>query len=131
MQHIGRHIARPEKDLILYTVLGDLSDDELRHGVELLGPIIAEHGYCYIIADLAEMGSLDVAARRETSRHPNLKHLRAYAGISPSMVTRTLVTLALRALAVFQGNGLRIDFFSTEGEARAWIDKLRQEAQSR
>lgn len=130
MKHIGRHLAKAENDVMFYKVCGALSQDEIRQGVELLGPIIERYGYCYIIADLADMGSLDVAARRETANHPNLEHLRAYAGISPSMVTRALVTLALRALAVFRRNGLRIDFFGAEAQARAWIDKLRSTPQA-
>jgi|JI10StandDraft_1071094.scaffolds.fasta_scaffold345775_1 hypothetical protein len=126
--HIGHHLATVESDLMFYEIQGDLSGDEIRQGVDLLGPVVAEHGHCYLIANLTHMGKLDVDARRQAAHHPHLKRVRGYAGVSTSIVTRTLVTLALRAVTIFQKSDMRISFFATEAEARQWIDRLRSEA---
>jgi hypothetical protein len=43
------------------------------------------------------------------------------------MVQRTVATMALRAMTVFQGAGPRIAFFDTESAARIWIEEQRSE----
>jgi len=107
-------------------VHGDCTRDDIQRMIAYQDEVVSRHGYVLLLVDLRDSKGLDGAARRLGADWGKANAKRyAVAMWGASRMARTLGTLLHSAVVMLSGQRTRQDFFDTESEARAWLDKQR------
>ena len=125
----GKHITYfEEPDIIFMKLAGDVSDAE---GLELLRrqKAFAEgRKMLFFLMDGREMAGISPVARRAVAE--TLKEIPLYgmANFQSSMKARVVAKLVITAINLFRKDASTnpVEFFSSEQEAREWIDSRRE-----
>ena len=125
----GKHITYfEEPDIIFMKLSGDVSDAE---GLELLRrqKAFAEGlKMVFFLMDGREMAGISPVARRAVAE--TLKEIPLYgmANFQSSMKARVVAKLVITAINLFRKDASTnpVVFFSSEQEAREWIDSRRE-----
>ena len=125
----GKHITYfEEPDIIFMKLSGDVSDAE---GLELLRrqKAFAEgRKMLFFLMDGREMAGISPGARRAVAE--TLKEIPLYgmANFQSSMKARVVAKLVITAINLFRKDASTnpVEFFSSEQEAREWIDSRRE-----
>jgi hypothetical protein len=121
----GKHELYIEEDLLIGKTHGDLSLSELQLFTKAADEVIGRHGHFGYLADNTEFGKFDPEARRFVAKWSVGKPIIGIAVFNADLVSRTLVSLVLKATNVIRRQSLPFDFFRTESDARAWLAQLR------
>ncbi|AKT37957.1 STAS/SEC14 domain-containing protein [Chondromyces crocatus] len=125
----GRHtLTFHEPGVVDMVVRGDLSGDEMRQFLETVARFSRGRPHLLGIADLGEGGSVSIEARKIAADFTPRIPFRVLAYYRASFQMRlttklTLVASQLMSLGGGAPTGCEIRFFTTESEARAWIDE--------
>lgn len=125
----GKHITYfEEPDIIFMKLSGDVSDAE---GLELLRrqKAFAEGlKMVFFLMDGREMAGISPGARRAVAE--TLKEIPLYgmANFQSPMKARVVAKLVITAINLFRKDASTnpVEFFSSEQEAREWIDSRRE-----
>lgn len=128
----GKHITYfEEPDIIFMKLAGDVSDAE---GLELLRrqKAFAEgRKMLFFLMDGREMAGISPGARRAVAE--TLKEIPLYgmANFQSPMKARVVAKLVITAINLFRKDASTnpVEFFSSEQEAREWIDSRREKYQ--
>ena len=128
----GKHITYfEEPDIIFMKLSGDVSDAE---GLELLRrqKAFAEgRKMLFFLMDGREMAGISPGARRAVAE--TLKEIPLYgmANFQSPMKARVVAKLVITAINLFRKDASTnpVEFFSSEQEAREWIDSRREKYQ--
>ena len=125
---IGRHVTGFEApDILFMKLVGDVSGDEVKAINE------AHLGYgqnadqLFYLIDLSELDNLGPQVRKEASEVVKLLPLRGTAIYGAPLKAKVLAKLMLTAASMFRGgkNFNPVEFYDSESDARAWIEKRR------
>lgn len=127
---IGAHSVRfEEPDFYLAIYSGDVSGEEALAVARELSDFAQGKPYLLGIADATHVGSVSAEARRAFLQFPSLIRGTAFIGVSPAL--RLVGSIIARAYRLVHRAGEQPRaFFSTEREARAWIDERRKELEA-
>ena len=125
----GKHVTYfEEPDIIFMKLSGDVSDAE---GLELLRrqKAFAEgRKMLFFLMDGREMAGISPGARRAVAE--TLKEIPLYgmANFQSPMKARVVAKLVITAINLFRKDASTnpVEFFSSEQEAREWIDSRRE-----
>ncbi|AKT42200.1 uncharacterized protein CMC5_064230 [Chondromyces crocatus] len=127
-QRLGAHSIRFEApDLVFLRVVGDVSPDQLTHLFAALRRLSSRAGgVCWLI-DMTHLGEMPLATRKAARWHGLDGQLHATAMFGASLLQRAMATLTIHAGRLSnRGNGHhKTRFFTSESEARAWLDGVR------
>jgi hypothetical protein len=116
-------------DLVVFTLVGSPSGDEMSKLAEQLSRLIAERGHMYSLANLVKLGGLSAEARNQIRNFPLVRGGTAIFGASTQV--GLIVGLLHKAYTMFfRGAGTPIAFFPTEAEAREWVEDRRKKKAS-
>lgn len=123
----GAHRYRWEGDLLIIETHGDVHLPDMEQLLDLLKDLISAHGYCLVFGDIRGGFSIDRESRRLALDGFLKEHAKHYANaiIGASPLSRGVVALVMGASRVLFGQANYIQFFSTEHDARAWLDLQR------
>lgn len=127
--NIGGHTFAVHEDVVKCKLQGDFAVQHARELFVLLEQVQADQSSFVILADISEMGTIDAAARRWMALESRRFACRATAMYGASLTARTVITLLLRSLALFQPTLMPMYFAKTEPEARLWLDRQRPRQQ--
>lgn len=128
----GKHITYfEEPDIIFMKLAGDVSDAE---GLELLRrqKAFAEgRKMLFFLMDGREMAGISPVARRAVAETLKEIPLFGMANFQSSMKARVVAKLVITAINLFRKDASTnpVEFFSSEQEAREWIDSRREKYQ--
>jgi len=119
--------AGVEGDMIIIRVRGEYDMAVERYLQSFRAPISNRYGYRLVLIDTTEAGSVTPEARREMVRwNREQKQPGAVAILGASFAVRTLAKMVLVAIRALTKRKLDFDFFDSEVEARAWLEKRRE-----
>jgi hypothetical protein len=83
----------------------------------------------FFLIDLSGLEKIDPAVRKRATEVLNEVPLKGMVGFGASLKAKVVAKLIFTALNLFSGKGEKIplEFTETEAQARAWIEKRRQE----
>lgn len=115
-------------------IVGDVTNDEALGIINIIRLVRRECGYSLLLADVSQMGTLHPETRKfaaaEMKRDGD--YLSAICLVGASLITRSLVTLILRAVTLVGGNSNRLLTFPGSWQAGIeWTDRQRAEFQRR
>ncbi len=125
---IGKHVVRFEAPDIIHTrPNGDISlSDSLALGVFAKSLTKPENGY-FSLVDMAHAGRQDPAVVNSPEAHEYVASQRAQVFYNASFHQRALIGIFVRLSRLLKHSSpANAKIFSTEEEARAWIDKARK-----
>lgn len=112
---------------LIYTVLeGSTDQTTARAYLEIVKKVLREHGEAYLLLNNQQNHLMDVKARREFYDFAKQHKITAFASVGGGVLFRTTLNLVMRALALINVEVSPTAFFSTEPEARAWLEQQRQ-----
>lgn len=106
---------------------GAFSLADMRMYTDIAAEVMAQYGYCLMLVDSKDAGSLDAEARRYIAHWSVGKPIIGIAAYNASLTPRALFTLVLKAMNLIGRQPLPFSFFKTEPEARVWLTQLRQQ----
>lgn len=121
------HAYREEGPLLFVHTNGTLSLEDIQAMFELHTKIKKKYGYLLVLYDAKNGGSMSPEARKYAAEHtrPEVMHT-ASAIFNISYPARVIATLVHRATKVLSKLPIGpMEFFATEAEARAFLDKFR------
>jgi hypothetical protein len=128
---VGRHrVERQLADRLDLAVRGDVSNEDVVEIINIVRQVRRECGYSLILADVSEMGSIPPATRKLAAAEMKKdgQYMSAICLIGASLITRSLVTLILRAVSLIGGTSDRILGFPSNWQAGIeWTDRHRFE----
>jgi hypothetical protein len=125
----GKHVTYfEEPDIIFMKLTGDCSDAE---GLELLRrqrSFAEGRKMLFFLMDGAEMAGISPGARKAVAE--TLKEIPLYgmANFNAPMKARVVAKLVITAINLFRKDASTnpVEFFSSEAEARKWIESRRE-----
>jgi hypothetical protein len=135
MPYIGRHeYAIEEPDLINVVFDGDLRGEHVTQLYDLTEAHVRERGLkrVYVLQDFTKIGTVSEPVRRAMAHDPRASLLAAVGSFGARPHVRVLINLVVRVVRLFRGKAGTAMFFSSEAEARAWLqnEKRRLEAET-
>lgn len=130
-QPAGPHRYLVEGDFVRWESHGPMHPEQAHTFAQLLLRVSGEHGRAYCIADGRDMQPVPAESRRiyidYIKRHKPSFALAIYGAPLPIRVAGMLVVHAARMLSL---PTLYVRYFSTEEEARSYLDEQREAAAS-
>lgn len=123
---LGQHVVSRERDLCVIKLQGSLSLAEAQAfhaGVEQL---LRRYGTAYVLVDSRHAGEIAAPTRRWIAEWNRRHEVSGVAIYGDSLIVRTLLTLALQAIALLRRKPVPYVFVKTEAEARAWLTAAAQ-----
>jgi hypothetical protein len=122
------HTTVESPDVLLWTMVGDVSVDDVRRLFAAQAEFCKGKPGIYVIVDLRRMQQISAEARRETARAPFIDGkpmlVHAIAIVGGSFHLRLLGKMINRAAAVLHHvQETSIEFFDTLDQAQRWITK--------
>jgi hypothetical protein len=126
---VGAHTVSVEDGTIHHRYVGDVSKDEMVEMVRLAEQLLEREGAVFTLNDIRAIGHISPEARRYATDWMRNHRFDGAAIYGANLVTRTVVTLLLRAINLLRPMPFESIFCGTEQEARAWISERRQRLQ--
>lgn len=125
---LGRHELVVSGDVALIRVHGDITLPNLVALYEQLNQLVRQHGQFFLIADVRDSGTITPEARRYAGQHRFGRLLRFVAIFGVGTVMRALIAMIIRSAALLAPTAEfpLTRFASTEDEARALVDSIKQ-----
>ncbi|MFO0574522.1 MAG: hypothetical protein U1A78_11020 [Polyangia bacterium] len=124
---IGRHeLALEEPDIVLVTILGDVSEDE---AVELLTTsdrCAKERDHQFWLVDVSQLGHIYPGARRTAANWKLSSSHWGTVAFGAGFMQRLLARMLRGAAMALRGEVETVVLFALEEEARAWITQERR-----
>lgn len=122
----GMHrVSYEEPDLLVVRLHGFVSRDEMAQILDARSALTEGLGHFLILCDLREFTSLALKANRLLADRPDPRP-QAVAFVGASFRSRVLADMTIRAASIFAKRLSPHHFCREEGEARAWLDGVRQ-----
>jgi hypothetical protein len=122
----GPSLVEIDGDLVRTEVRADATIETARSYLDLVEEVLNREGRCFqLVINDANWG-MSSDARRYTFEWSQRQVTSGSVIVGGGLALRTLMTMLMRALALFSTRAAPIVFFATEAEGRAWIDKQRQ-----
>lgn len=122
-----RNEFQVEGDTVFVAIQGDVRADHLEALIEICEKIEAEHGYFLTLADVRQVGRVPSEIRRRSAEWGRHHRPGGYACYGSSAMTRTIITLLIRAISLVSKQDTPVMFFASEAEARKWLAVRRQQ----
>jgi hypothetical protein len=126
---VGRHayIEEPAEATIYIRLEGDLSVEDVPPLIDPMRRFAAEdRPRVFLVVDMAGMGDIGPAARKELGGHLLDVPIGAVAVFGASFAQRVVATLADKMNNFVRGERrYETRFFATEEQARAWLGRKR------
>lgn len=119
--YIGSHHAREEGAVLVLTLVGELSLQDVKQIITALDRLIERHGHYGTLIDMEKLGTFRPDARRLIGEWPGYRTCYGNALYGGSITARALMTLTVRAIQLFSGQASPVGFFQTKEEARTWL----------
>jgi len=127
MDHvIGAHQVREEEDIIVLTLVGNVSLQEVKQVVSIIDGVIERHGSYGGVIDIQRLGSFSPEARGVASEWAGVRACYGNAFFGGGFTARVLMILVSRVVRITMGNLPPLDFFKSEVDARAWLTVQRE-----
>ncbi|MFO0578740.1 MAG: hypothetical protein U1A78_32460 [Polyangia bacterium] len=124
---IGKHLLRIEQDVVFIRVKGEITAPEIVALLDRLVLIDRQYGRVFEIVDAREAGPITAATRHENAQWYRNNRLNADLVVyNASLVVRTVFTLFMNALRLFDKADVNMHFVATEAEAVAWVAERRK-----
>lgn len=128
---IGAHTLDVDGDLVLVHFDGDVSESEIIEILRHTDSVQGAYGYHLGLSDVRRLGKISPAVRRYVMEWGKKEVLMANACFGASLMSRTLVTLSIRAISLIRHLDAELAFFKREGEARDWLNAQRHRMRMR
>ncbi|MCK6587259.1 MAG: hypothetical protein HUU21_37095 [Polyangiaceae bacterium] len=124
---VGQHTVVIQGDLAFVDFIGDESPEEAREiGDLLVGYLVARPRF-YVICDVRRIGNVPSETRKTWIRWFKTHSPNAIVLIGAGIGIHTLVKLIIAATRVLTGKEPRFVLVGSEDEARAWVERHRQQ----
>lgn len=126
----GGHTYRRERAGIMFIRLaGDLAEDDVTAFFDAFAKLCegSRLSHVFWLIDIGRLGAVSPGARTRAATTPVRPENKGMVLFNGSFQQRVLVTLVDKATSLLQPDVPPLVFFSTEAEARAWIDARRRE----
>jgi hypothetical protein len=129
MEHlIGSHMIRDEGNIAVVIFNGSVTAEDMQRIFSVVETIIERHGRYGTLVNACSMGRVTPGARQVIGQWPRSSLSFGISVFGASLVTRTVMTLVIRALHLVGRGPVAGEFFKTEAEARAWITARSKQA---
>lgn len=109
---------------MIFEPCGPVGEADVRALIER-GDEIAQRagtsGGYWVLVNVQHMGAVDPKARRLAATNPGVKRFRGGAICGANLVTRALITLIVRGMAMLGHSHVDMRFFDSAAEAWAWL----------
>jgi hypothetical protein len=127
---VGQHYCVfEEPDTIFMRLGGDVSAEE----GSVLNRIHADMGSnrdrLFLLIDMEKLGGMDPEVRKESGLMMKTLRLRGIAVFHASLKAKVFAKLIVSAMNIFKSSAERapLEVFDSEAEARAWLQRRREE----
>lgn len=107
---------------------GNVTAEDMQGIFSIVEKMIERHGRYGTLVNAANMGRIAPGARQVIGQRPLTSRTFGTSVFGASFVTRTVMTLVLRALQLVGRGAIAGEFFKTEAEARDWITARSKQA---
>jgi len=123
---IAAHEVEVTGTVVRLVLCGDFLLDDARRYAELIDVAITGSQPYAVIADVSAMAAIGPDVRRYLTEW-NKGHLaERCAIIGANLISRTLVSLVVRAMSLASSAHINLRFFSSDADAEAWIAAWQQ-----
>ncbi|WP_437276295.1 STAS/SEC14 domain-containing protein [Sorangium sp. So ce375] len=113
---------REDAEGILCTAIeGDISDDTARAIAAACRRLSDSGRQVLVLSDARGMGTISASARKVMAEELRNVRFDAIALFGASFAVRVVSTLAAKTVQLLTRQSYPVEFFETEGEARAWL----------
>lgn len=125
----GTVIAREGSDICRWTFVGDIDGAEMRRLLSVQKAVMEGCDHVLLLIDMRRMGTVTPEGRKIGAEPSNVNAIgTAIFGASFHIrMLAKLVTTASAVLRKAKHEESPVDFFETEADALAWLDKRREE----
>ena len=127
---LGKHQICVELDALFWRVCGEVDLEEMRVLCETSAEVVTLYGHVFLVVDTRTAGSLTAEARRFQNdwQHSHRSELSRTVVFGANVAVRAIVTLMVRANALFSARAPQVDFVASESDALAWLSNRRARA---
>jgi len=122
---LGTHSLEVNGDFILTHLNGQFTLADMQD-FYALAEELTKQGPLYILADMNRGGSIQAEARRYAVDNGSRVKIAATAVYGVNLVLKTILTLLARATALHNRAEDTVAFFTTESQARAFLQTVRE-----
>lgn len=127
---VGRHYCVfDEPDTIFMRLDGDVSAEEGSILNQMHSAMGRDRKLLFLLIDMANLGGIDPEVRKESGLMMKTLPLRGIAVFRASLKAKVLAKLIVSAMNIFKSSAERapLDVFDSEEDARAWIQRRREQ----
>lgn len=118
---LGQHTLVEEGDTLVIRMVGPFTMAEAVPLYAIVSRVYATHGRCFLLADVRQMGPLDMPTRRFVAGRPE-REIDAVAVFGSNAALRTIAELMFSAIRLMRRRKVAaIDFARDEAAARRWL----------
>lgn len=122
---IGAHSLDVNGDLVVVHFDGEVNESEIIEILRHTDSVQGAYGYHLGLSDIRRLGTISPEVRRYIMQWGKKELRMANACVGASLMSRTLVTLSVRAISLVRNTDAELAFFKRESEARGWLDSQR------
>lgn len=124
----GPHTLRREADILVLRMNGPFTLEDATQFYAFVEQVHAEHGRCFLLADVAALDNIEMEARRYVARRAE-GHIEAVAAYGANPVIRTVAELLFSAIRLMRKRtSAQLAFVKDEAEGRRWLAERRAHA---
>lgn len=125
-RRVGDHGVRIDGDLIILSIKGVVTLDDMVEFMRLQVQVKRERGSVFVLYDSRQNTGLDPAARKYATDHADVdSRVSAAASFGAPFGMRVLVNMLNRALVMLHRDGTMVQLFDTEAQARQYLEAER------
>jgi len=125
---VGQHTVQQEADLLTIQMIGPFTLADATAFYAIVEQVYAEHRRCFLLADVVNLGSIEMAARRYVASRAE-QQIEAVAAYGANAVIRTVAELLFSAIRLMRKRSIaRLSFVKDEAEGRRWLAEQRARA---
>lgn len=124
------HSFEIEDDIIVGSLRGDVSVEDLDRLFKLCLGIRAKLGYFLVMIDVTKLGKVPSIVRQRAVKFGRQWPSSGTVFLGGSIVSRSFVMLTIRAISLLQGTNHSSAFVETEAEARKFFEERRRQLRS-
>jgi hypothetical protein len=131
-QHVrGVTICYEPPDLAVLSLVGVITEQEAHTVNAEIARLAEGTAGIFVLADVTQLGSMPADVRKVAADTSPSSSLAGIAILGASFHSRILLTLLMKAIAVFRGYSAPLRYFDAEAEARVWIAAERKNRRGR
>ncbi|WP_044966417.1 MULTISPECIES: STAS/SEC14 domain-containing protein [Sorangium] len=117
----SRALCEDAEGILCTAIEGDISDDTAR-AIAAACRRLSESGRAVLVlSDARRTGTISASARKVMAEELRGVRFDAIAVFGASFAVRVVSTLAAKSVQILTRQSYPVEFFETEGEARAWL----------